>query len=139
MKNFDEIYTKICIENLKETDYNITIDKNLLNHHHTKQSKHTNNISIGVILITLGILLLLLFLIMWIILSFFPDTNLPTPLMILTMFSPLLGAALVNLGRYASNFKNKKVILQNPNQKIFHKISNTEFDKIRLKGKKELI
>lgn len=135
MKNFDEIYKKICEENLKGSDYTITINENILNH----TNKKTSNKKPGLIFTLLGILGLLIFITIWISLYFSPDIgkSISESLASIIIYIPLISMLMLGIGQYIKRLKYKKTTLKNPNQKAYQEISNTKFDKIRLKNLKK--
>lgn len=126
MKNFDEIYKNICIENLKGTEYTVKTTKTQIN----KPKK----ITISNILKLISALLLSLFILPFLILLIIPDHTLEIPsgpLAIIIITSPVTAPLLFSIGKYIEEKNN--TTLKNPNKQINVEFSNTIFDEIRLK------
>lgn len=126
MKNFDEIYKKICEENLKGTKYTITTSKN--------SKKTYKYFELNKIFTFLGIIMLLIFMLVWLTLAIDPDNPISHPPAILGVaicFFPITSMVFFAIGRYLKQEKNST--LDNPNKSINIKISDTVFDEIRKK------
>ncbi len=130
MKNFDEIYKKVCGENLKGTKYTITTVK--------KSKKIYKYFELNKIFTFLGIIMILIFMVVWLILAIDPDNPISHPTAILGVaicFFPITSMLLFAIARYLKQAKNST--LKNPNKSINIKISDTIFDEIRLKNLNE--
>lgn len=126
MKNFDEIYKKVCIENLKGTKYTTKSIK--------IKTKKPHIFTISNILKFISALLFSSFILTILILLITPGHSMKVTHPILNLIvitSPVTAPILFSIGKSIENKNN--ATLKNPNKQINIEFSNTIFDEVRIK------